>query len=166
MGGGMFRSLQEMMAEEADSASHQNRAFDGDLPKRIADLKRFSATYLTYNSFKVGDVLRWKDGMRNRSFLYGEPLIVVELYDEPFYDADASPGSTLFREPLDIRVGVTIDDGEFITFVVDRRRLEHHDGVLKPHDEENIRKFKEQSGAKPALSDAEIEAILNSGVKV
>lgn len=138
----------------------QNRAFDGDISLTIERLKSAATSYNNAHEFKAGDVVRWKDGLRNRSFTYGQPLVVLEVFPEPWYDREAGGGSALFGEPLDIRIAVYLTDGELVPFVIDSKRLELHDGELKDHDKNNLKKYDElksrKAGKKPALSEAEI----------
>lgn len=76
------------------------------------------------NTFKPGDIVDWKPGMRNKA-TYG-PFVVMEVLGSPIFDADEDgSGSPYFREPLDIILGKVVDDGEgFITHFYDSRRME------------------------------------------
>lgn len=76
------------------------------------------------NTFKPGDIVDWKPGMRNKQ-AYG-PFIVVEVLDSPVLDNIDEAGSQYFREPLDIVLGkVVVDGGEmFIMHYYDSRRME------------------------------------------
>ena len=76
------------------------------------------------NTFKPGDIVDWKPGLRNKKF-YG-PFVVVEVLDSPIFDNDEDgSGSQYFREPLDIILGKVVDDVErFITHFYDSRRME------------------------------------------
>jgi hypothetical protein len=79
--------------------------------------------------FNAGDVVTWKPGLRNRRWpSYGKPAIVVEVLDPPVFDAEKDSGNPYFREPLDIALGVFIEDGphrgDFMVWHVDARRLQ------------------------------------------
>lgn len=81
------------------------------------------------NLFKAGDVVAWKPGLRNRHWpSYGKPAIVVDVLDPPVFDAEKDSGNPYFREPLDIALGVFIEDGphrgDFMVWHVDGRRLQ------------------------------------------
>ena len=70
-------------------------------------------------------LVKWKRGLRNRVIPRdGEPAIVVELLKEAIMDSERDPGSSYFREPLDIVLGVIDPDGDFAVFHYDRRRFE------------------------------------------
>ncbi len=59
---------------------------------------------------------------------YGEPVVVVSVLDAPVFDNERDSGSTYFREPLDVVLGVIWDGGQgrgdFVTFHYDGRRFE------------------------------------------
>jgi hypothetical protein len=90
-------------------------------------LRRLAVGLSTDHTFKVGDLVRWKEGFRNRNLPHdNEPAIVVEILPEPFFDLEASKGSPYFREPLDIVLGLVHPDGSFLTYHFDHRRFEPH----------------------------------------
>lgn len=75
--------------------------------------------------FKEGDFVKWKKNLKTRDMPdYDEPAIVLEVLDKIVYDTEAETGSTYFREPLDIILGVIAEDGELIYFHYDKRRFE------------------------------------------
>ena len=81
------------------------------------------------HSLRPGDVVSWKPGLRNRRWpSYGKPAIVVETFATPVYDGETNSGSPSFREPLDVALGVFVEDGEhrgdFLVWHVDSRRLQ------------------------------------------
>ena len=93
----------------------------------MTERERLTAAFEKLNkkgTFKPGDIVDWKPGMRNKKS-YG-PFIVVEVLDSPIFDSDEEgSGSQYFREPLDIILGKVVDDGErFITHFYDSRRME------------------------------------------
>ena len=86
--------------------------------------KRFKA-FNTKNDFNVGDFVKWKSGLKNKKLPhYNQPAIIVELLDQPVYDTEKDSGSTYFREPLDIVIGLLDPDNNFLLFHCDRRRFE------------------------------------------
>jgi hypothetical protein len=69
--------------------------------------------------------VKWKEGLRNRKYpAINEPVIVVRVLDTPFFDDSEKPYSALFREPLDILLGLVDSEGDLVTFHYDRRRFE------------------------------------------
>ncbi len=85
------------------------------------------------DAFQPGDVVEWKPSLRNRRWpSYGKPAIVVATLPTPVFDTEGNSGSPYFREPLDIALGVFIEDGEhrgdFLVWHVDGHRLQHWTG--------------------------------------
>jgi hypothetical protein len=81
------------------------------------------------HDFKPGDLVSWKPGLSNRRMpRYGRPAIVVEVLHEPVLDDAKDSGDAYFREPLDIVLGVFIEQGrhrgDFITWHFDSRRFQ------------------------------------------
>lgn len=90
----------------------------------LSRLKEASRVFFEQQDFEVGDIVMWKDRMKNRKRpRYNEPAMVVELLDRPVFDAAEGPGSPYFQEPLDIRLGFVDDEGDFVVYVFDRRRF-------------------------------------------
>ena len=75
---------------------------------------------------RVGDVVKWKAGMRNRRFPRPESVaIVTKVYPEPVYDEkNKESGSPQFRDPSTVVLGVIDEDGDFVEFHFDGRRFQ------------------------------------------
>ena len=71
--------------------------------------------------FAPGDIVTWKPGLANRRS--DGPFIVVEVLETPVFAEEDSSGSTYFREPLDLAMGHVVEDGSFLIFHYDSRRL-------------------------------------------
>jgi hypothetical protein len=92
--------------------------------EQIADLQRFNTNLRQKHQFKVGDIVRWKEGLKNKLIPdYKQPAIVVDVLQVTLYDEKAEVGSPYFREPLDFVLGIIIK-GELLTFHYDSRRFE------------------------------------------
>ena len=77
------------------------------------------------NDFKVGQLVKWKPGLRNKKRPnYGEPAIVVGLLETPVMDTSSTSGSAYFREPLDMQLGLLDREGDLAVYYADRRRFE------------------------------------------
>ncbi len=75
------------------------------------------------NNFAEGQLVGWKKGLKNRKYpRYGEPAIVVELLATPIFSDETESGSPYFREPLDLILGVMVND-DFEIFYYDKRRF-------------------------------------------
>ena len=80
------------------------------------------------HNFQPGMFVRWKKGMKNKQRpAYDEPVIVVEVLLNPVFDRKFSEKSEspLFREPLDLILGLFARDSEdFLLIHFDSRRFE------------------------------------------
>ena len=78
------------------------------------------------NRFKVGDLVTWKPGMRNRKCpRYDQVVIVSAVFDFVAYNPEKSSGSPYFREPQTMKIAFVDEDSEFVEFCVDGQRFEH-----------------------------------------
>jgi Uma2 family endonuclease len=96
-----------------------------DVEKHISILKSSVKKYNQKNSFKIGDIVQWKDGLKNKKRpQFGEPCIVIEVLDKAISDIQAPIASPYFAEKLDIKLGLLGDNEEFFTFHYDQNRFE------------------------------------------
>lgn len=87
----------------------------------MQSLKQAFETFNQKNTFKPGDIVEWKPGMKHKRS--DGPFIVVEVLDEPIIDTNDGAGSAYFREPLDLVLGCFLS-GDFVTFYYDSRRMQ------------------------------------------
>jgi len=102
--------------------SQTERTFQSreDIIERLRGMRELLVSHVDYTK---GDIVQWKDGLRNRAYpAYGEPVIVISLLESPVFGSDDS-GTPQFREPLDAILGWIDDDGDMICFHYDRRRF-------------------------------------------
>lgn len=97
-----------------------------DMPAHIGKLREAKEVFCKNYEFKVGDLVVWKAGLKNKGRpALNEPVIVMEVLDIPLKDGDKQDsGTPYFNEPLDIALGLVDDDGDFIMFYYDKRRFE------------------------------------------
>ncbi|NEX22779.1 hypothetical protein G3480_21150 [Thiorhodococcus mannitoliphagus] len=98
----------------------------GDLGAALRERYR---SLVQRHSFAPGDLVSWKPGLRNKRIpRYDQPAVVIEVLDEPVLDRMDEAGSTYFREPLDLVLGLIWDSnpgrGELVTFHYDSRRFQ------------------------------------------
>jgi hypothetical protein len=79
--------------------------------------------------FQPGDIVTWKPGLANKRIpRVGRPAVVVEILPVLVMDSAKDAGDPYFREPLDIVLGVFIEQGrhrgDFITWHFDSRRFQ------------------------------------------
>lgn len=121
-------SLSAEALEQLSSLLAQvKRAAEGDSPSgRVKQLRDCYALMNRSVDLKPGDIVRWKPGLKNRKLPhYDEPVIVVEVCPEPKPDETSDSGSTYFREPLSVVLGILgPEDENFLLFYYDARRFE------------------------------------------
>src|ERR1022692_655558 len=89
-------------------------------------LIRAFESMLKKNSFKPNQLVRWKEGLKNKALPeYNQPAIVWEILPKARFDSPKAhgAGSPYFNEPLDIVLGV-MDEDEFVLLHYDSRRFE------------------------------------------
>jgi len=115
--------VSDLLEEELDN-------IENDL---VAQLRsRYTSLKEDRHVFTAGQVIRWKAGLKNRRWpAYGKPCIVLSVLPESLMDTD-EPGSTYYREPLDLVVGLFLDSGEhsgeFLAFHCNSERYEPFPG--------------------------------------
>ena len=95
------------LSEDAPSELFDEGALDdleGDLGGVLRE--RFALLNASHQ-FAPGDLVAWKPGLKNRRVpRYGEPAVVVSVLDAPVFDNELESGSTYFRDPLSLVLGV------------------------------------------------------------
>ena len=96
----------------------------------IAALKSNFTRMRSPETFKPGDVVIWKTGMKNRlQPKTGKPAVVMQMLDSPVRDTERDAGSAYFNEPLDMVLGIILEEGkhkgDFLEWHFDSRRFQH-----------------------------------------
>jgi len=87
--------------------------------EHIERLKKRANSLSNVSDLEVGEIVIWKDGLKNKRYPnYGQPAIVLNKIDPPLVDDDVS-----FNEILNIRLGFIVEDDEFFTFNYDGNRF-------------------------------------------
>ena len=104
---------------------HNNEKMPQDPAIYKADLLASAGQLFRPVAFKIGDLVQWKQGLKNRSFpAFGEPAIITQLLDTAVYDpSETDSCSPFFREPLNIVIAV-LQDGNLRELHADGRRYE------------------------------------------
>ncbi|WP_162801179.1 hypothetical protein [Azospirillum brasilense] len=93
--------------------------------KSIDKIYELLELYQRVDVFSVGNGVKWKRGLRNRiKPEYNEFAVVAEIRSEPFFDEQEGAGSMYYREPLDLRIAISDEDGDLQFLWVDSRRFE------------------------------------------
>lgn len=99
---------------------------NGDL---AAALRARYRSFVEPHRFAPGDLVTWKPGMKNHRLpRYGCPAVVLAVLETPVLDPEMDAGSTYFREPQDLVLGLVWETGpargELMAFHFDRRRFQ------------------------------------------
>ena len=82
----------------------------------------------TAHTFRRGQFVRWKAGLKNRaSPAYNDVAVVREVLAAPVFDAceqASCAGSPYFGEPLTLVLAILDPEGDFLEFRYDGRRFE------------------------------------------
>ena len=81
-------------------------------------------SFLKTETFKVGDIVKWKKGLKNKKYPKDDQLgFVMELINPPIFENTKDSGSPYFREPLDLILAAIDDDAQLMLYHYDKRRF-------------------------------------------
>ncbi|MBW4666935.1 MAG: hypothetical protein KME60_05690 [Cyanomargarita calcarea GSE-NOS-MK-12-04C] len=116
----IFQLLKTLSDKDIDSEKEKNYG-----EEYLAQLKSACKNFVRKESFEVGQIVKWKENLKNRKLPHkNQPAIVIAILDEPVISTDNESGSPYFLETLDIILGIIVDDGSFLTFYYDSKRFE------------------------------------------
>jgi len=120
----LLQSL-EREREKEKKAEAPNQLSEKELKAMRVITERYKS-YCSDASFKVGDIVKWKKGMRNRRFPDANGVaIVTKVYPNPIYDDKSKDsGTPNFHDPMTVVLGVIDEDGDFVEFHFDGNRFE------------------------------------------
>jgi hypothetical protein len=128
-------NVEEKLREIVHSLEQERKAKSKSKPSgELSDkakkaMRQITERFKVYDGgeqLHVGDIVKWKSGMRNRRFPTMESVaIVTKVYDEPIFDPKGTEsGSPSFREPLSVVLGIIDEDDDFVEFHYDANRFE------------------------------------------
>lgn len=104
------------LAETVETAS--------PIQERMELLKQLSVRLDEHHVFTKGQFVRWKPGLKNKRYPdYDEPAIVMSVLQVPTFDPEATASTPYFQEPLNLVIGVFLED-DLLEYRVDQRRFE------------------------------------------
>jgi len=117
------------LSDEAPLDLLEDEPLDGLNGDLGAALRARYQLFAEPHRFAPGDLVTWKPGMKNHRLpRYGCPAVVLELLEPPVFDAERDAGSTYFREPRDLVLGLIWETGpargDLVSFHFDRRRFQ------------------------------------------
>jgi hypothetical protein len=111
--------LHELLRDMDEGTRPENYRF-----LSVEELRRRHALLEEKHEFKPGDVVQWKQGLRDRRVPeYGVPVIVVEVKPGNV-DPTTESGTPYFQCPCDLVVGFGDPRGDFVLYHNDARRFE------------------------------------------
>lgn len=117
----IMKNLTEKERDQDVNEEEQNNYGEKD----IAQLKSVCKSFLKKESLEVGQIVKWKENLKNRKLPHkNQPAIVIEILQMPIISTDNESGSPYFLETLDIILGIVVENGTFLTFYYDSRRFE------------------------------------------
>jgi hypothetical protein len=107
----------------------RNRKIE-NVPDHISKLRAAKDGFNKVYDFKPGDLVIWKQGLRNKAKpAFNEPAIIMQILETPLRDEDKQDsGTPYFNEPLDLVLGLIDEEGDFTIFHYDKRRFEPYQG--------------------------------------
>lgn len=125
----LLRQLEDLKSSLEDD--EQIREYDPQGPKKIGRLEELFEHFSRTHQFSPGDIVKWKDGFKNRKFpRYNEPGVVIHYRpNEDVFSDEEDAGSPYFREPLDLLIALLDEDGDFLLYHFDARRFEPWGGI-------------------------------------
>jgi len=117
----IIKNFQEKERDKDVNEDEQNNYGE----EYIAQLKSVCKSFLKKESLEVGQIVKWKENLKNRKLPHkNQPAIVIAILYQPVISTDKEAGSPYFLENLDIILGIIVGDGTFLTFYYDSRRFE------------------------------------------
>jgi hypothetical protein len=101
---------------------------DGIIRNVSVGYVRHRVEMATKTSFKKGDLVTWKDGLRDRLHPEpGWPAIVLDIFIDPIIDPVQDTQSPTFRREFDLLCGVVVG-GVMYTYFFESRRMRKFEG--------------------------------------
>jgi hypothetical protein len=117
----IIKNLQEKERDKDLNEEEENNYGE----EYIAQLKSVCKNFLKKESLEVGQIVKWKENLKNRKLPHkNQPAIVIAILYQPVISTDKEAGTPYFLETLDIILGIIVGDGTFLTFYYDSRRFE------------------------------------------
>lgn len=115
----LFKELRAYLEDKGEAD------YDYDESNSKEALEQLFKIFTAKNTFEKGVLVKWKKGLKNRRRpKYFEPSIVIDYIKENPPLNSAEEGSSLYREPLDLALGLIDENGDFDIFYFDSRRFE------------------------------------------
>jgi len=116
------KKIMEMVLKSSDSDMESGAVKSSD----FSVLKQKVSSFLGKSpKFELGDVVKWKKGLKNKKYpKEGQLCIVIEEMEKPIIQDSRDSGSPYYREPLDLVLALLDDESDLVIFHYDKRRFE------------------------------------------
>lgn len=115
--------LRDAAMRQPEAIEPLDNRFAGNAGAHANDLKVLHERLRKNARLKVGDIVVWKDGLRNRLHpAYGQPAIVSAILDPPLTDPEDDSSTCFYRERLTVVLGVIVR-GSLVEYHFDGRRF-------------------------------------------
>lgn len=126
----VLRAVREQVIKELHGGADTDEVETVEIASHIELLKARAESFQESINYEEGDLVVWKDGMKNRRIpADGEPAIVVSIErnkaEIPLSEEESS--SNYYREPLDLQLGCLGPEDQFTVFHFDSRRFRKFD---------------------------------------
>jgi len=112
-------------SEGAEPGSHsRNHKMIAVEPCSEDLLRERFKSFCDVQCFQPGNLVQWKPGLKNKRLPeMNELAVVVEVLPVPISDQEKASSGSYFLEPLDIKLGMHDEDGDFVVYHYDSRRF-------------------------------------------
>lgn len=98
--------------------------------RSVEDLKeKYRSLCEETEIFEVGDIIYWKEGLRNRDV--SGPFVVTFVLGFNICDNERNTGSPYYKEQLDIKAACFDAEGLFNEYHFDSRRFTHVEPIFE-----------------------------------
>lgn len=116
--------LQFMNSSDALKSSSTEKNTASSTAEMAEQVKKCYENFMVSEAFIPGCLVVWKEKMKNRKMPeYSQPAVVMEVLDCPVIDPEKEVASCYYGEPLSVRLGFIDSDGDFVSYLFDKRRF-------------------------------------------
>ncbi len=118
----LIKIIEGLSVSDSDTTENETveELYLKDPDEYINSLRERNNRFSDKSDFSDGDIVVWKDGLRNKRLPeYKQPAIIIKTIAPPIIDKENS-----YDEELDIHLGFITEDNEFLSYSYDSRRFE------------------------------------------
>ena len=128
-------SIDSLIAELAGHEGREQQREQRPPEAQVVDLTDRFRAMQPQHQFKAGDLVQWREGLKNcKSPAYGHPAVVIEVLEGKKHDDAGNTGSGYYDELADLRISFMDGDGDFMSYGASSQRMEPYSGPRLPDD--------------------------------